>query len=546
MKTAPQPGDIKAVSDLVNTFQKARKSLRMYPSNNPVYVKTIEEVFRKLDGILEAGNLELAVRQNEMLFDGAAVYSAAGMEDNLAFFFFKDGLREISFKSGLTLQETKEFLEVISQDSAMDEDVVTLLWEKDLEHIKYVIDENFLLEDEAYEAEAIAQATEETTPEEDLKRAYKDASASGEPQAVPEILPISGSDFEELMREVRLDSGDKLGKLVSILFDILGDCQPAVYPEVTEIIKQALEHSVRKGDLGSALAIFSAIEAIPPEGPVSEQLKKEMKKVRVYASSVELVKALGEHLDSGAIKDEQMLIDYVRRLDSSAIASLIAALGDLKTMEARRTVMNALAYLGGKDLNALAMGLSDPRWYVVRNIIHIFRKIGDRRCVEFVIKASRHSDVRVRMEVVKALGELGGQAVVQTVRDALDDPEFSVRSSAARALGMLKTEPARIILMQRMAAKEFTQADFNEKKEFFEVLSGWNSAEAETYLIKCLRAGSFFHKGRADELKACAAYALGLMGSKNALPLLHKLRDSKNRTLSEYAFNAIKRIEYGN
>ncbi|MDA8173416.1 MAG: HEAT repeat domain-containing protein [Nitrospiraceae bacterium] len=546
MKAEPQPADIKAAQDVIASFQKARKSLRMYPSNNPIYVRTIEDVFRRLDNILEIGPLELGVRQNEILFGDTPVYTASGMEDNLAFFFFKDGLREISFKSGLTLEETREFLEAISQDSGMDEDIVTLLWEKDLEHIKYVIDENFLLEDETYETEAVLHAREETTPEEDLKRAHSEAFSASTPLSAPEIVPLSSADFEELMRAVRLDSADKLIKLISILFDILSDCQPAVYPEVAGIIKSALEHSIRKGDLSSALGIFSAMDAVPPEGPVSDLLKKEMKKVQAHASSLELVKALGEHLDSGQIRDEEMLIDYVRRLDSSAIASLIAVLGDLKTMEARKTVMNALAFLGNKDLNALAKGLSDPRWYVVRNIIHIFRKMEDRRCVDFVIKASRHSDVRVRIEVIRALGELGGQGVIQTVRDALGDSEFSVRSSAARALGMLKTEPARMILMQHMAGKDFMQADFNEKKEFFEVLSGWNGPESEAYMIKCLRAGSLFHKGRTDELKACAAYALGLMGAKNALPLLHKLRDSKNRTISDYAFNAIKRIEYGN
>jgi hypothetical protein len=48
-----------------------------------------------------------------------------------------------------------------------------------------------------------------------------------------------------------------------------------------------------------------------------------------------------------------------------------------------------------------------------------------------------------------------------------------------------------------------------------------------------------------DEQRACAAYGLGLLGCKDALPVLHKLRDSKNKLLSQYAYSAIKRIEYG-
>ncbi len=93
MKAEPQPADIKAAQDVIASFQKARKSLRMYPSNNPIYVRTIEDVFRRLDNILEIGPLELGVRQNEILFGDTPVYAASGMEDNLAFFFFKEAFK---------------------------------------------------------------------------------------------------------------------------------------------------------------------------------------------------------------------------------------------------------------------------------------------------------------------------------------------------------------------------------------------------------------------------------------------------------------------
>jgi hypothetical protein len=63
--------------------------------------------------------------------------------------------------------------------------------------------------------------------------------------------------------------------------------------------------------------------------------------------------------------------------------------------------------------------------------------------------------------------------------------------------------------------------------------------------MKTVRRNPLFKRAKFNEMRACAAYSLGLIGSKDSLPELEKLRRSKQRLLSEYAYNAIKRIEYG-
>jgi len=65
-------------------------------------------------------------------------------------------------------------------------------------------------------------------------------------------------------------------------------------------------------------------------------------------------------------------------------------LGELKNIHPRKIVINALTYLGPKDIVLLSSGLYDTRWYVVRNIIHILRKIGDKRAVDFLLKTIKH------------------------------------------------------------------------------------------------------------------------------------------------------------
>ena len=42
------PEDIKVAKDIIQSLVKAKKIIRLYPENNPIYAKTIEENFSKL------------------------------------------------------------------------------------------------------------------------------------------------------------------------------------------------------------------------------------------------------------------------------------------------------------------------------------------------------------------------------------------------------------------------------------------------------------------------------------------------------------------
>ncbi|MDA8087484.1 MAG: HEAT repeat domain-containing protein [Nitrospiraceae bacterium] len=521
----------------------------MYPANNPIYARTIEDAFRRADGfLLEYGDLDLKFRQNEIVLGDQVVYQSQDKEDNFAFFFFRDGVRELTFRRGLSSGELGEFLRAISFDFERheeEEDIVTLLWERDFEHIKYVIDENFLLEDGVYENHAIAQAKGEGNDEPELKRIYGEILKEEDSAWQPQVAPVTKADLLELMKELERDSASKLPKLTGMLFDFFHSAGFFEYADTVDLMIEAFEYSINTGDLRSAVGLLDRASD-PPAGAQDVLLmKKELERLFEFASSPRIVDMLGERLDSGEMFETEIFEEYVRRLDKAAVPSFISILGELKTIEARKKIINALVFLGGKDIHALAKGLSDHRWYVVRNIIYIFRLIRDKGVIEFLVKTAHHQDVRVRMEVLRAFGELEGPGVLPALKEALDDPEASIRMMAVRALGKMKSDPAKKIILSRINSKGFIDLDFNEKKEHFEVMANWPGPETEEFLLRVLRTGSFFKKGKVAELRACAAYSLGLLGCRGALEQLEKLKNAKNRLLSDYSYRAIKRIEYG-
>jgi HEAT repeat protein len=544
--------DIKEVRDLLQSLIKAKKTLRMYPRNNPVYIKTMQDLYEKFLGFFDyKDNLILKINQNSIYYESEQIYYNSEKEDNIALFFFKDGLRELTFKKGLDRQELEEFMKIIAMDyerEMVDDDVVILLWEKDFQNIQYVVDEAHLvdMDEEDYEMKAEKELRAKVTDVDDLMKAYADGFIK-EDMTELSIVPLTDKDLQMLVKELERDSSDKTEKLATILFEIIYQSESRDdLGDVFSFLKDTIKFSMQHGELASVSKVMKKAKEVAGDPLLTENEKKYMNMLSLYLGSDEIIGLLAEILDSGVDTDGSVWSEFVEFLDKNAVEPLVKYLGELKTVQARKNVIDALIILGKKDIQALSKGLADSRWYVVRNIIYILRKIGDKRAVEYLLKTVRHGDARVRKEVIKALGELGGREGIQILRECLDDPDGHVRISAAKAFGNIGSAVAKKIIKDKVSDKAFKERDFEEKKEFYEVLSSrWKDEEVFDFLIRTLRKRVFFGRGKNFEDRACAALGLGLMGNKDALPMLYRFKDSNNKLLREFSQTAVKKLEYG-
>ncbi|MBI3378272.1 MAG: HEAT repeat domain-containing protein [Nitrospirae bacterium] len=541
--------DIKAAKEIVQALLKSKKTFRMYPETNPMYAKTIEDTNAKFRNFFDyRDELTFKIKQNEIFCDSEQIYYNSQKEDNIALFFFKDGLREITFKKGFSVKELEDFLRILTVDydrEVLDDDVVTLLWERDFQNVKYVVDEAFLTEDEDYESEAVREVKDKASDGDELTKAYEDSfNEEGVKDAV--IVPLTDKDLQTVVKEMDKDAHDKTGKLITIIFEMLYQAEnKSEYEDVAHFLNSIIEFSITHGDLETALHTLRKTREVIGGPFIADDARKNLDMVFSFLGFDATIKLLGELLDSGIEINEKVWDEYVAFLDKNAIQPFITILGELKSIPARKNVINALISLGRKDIQSLAKGLYDSRWYVVRNIIYILGKIGDKAAVDYLLKTVNHSDIRVRKEGIKALGELGAPGVFPALRECFNDPEVQIRTAAARALGNIRSTTAKNIILQRMTAATFVKTEFSERKEFYEVLSHWKDNDIVEFLMKTFKKKAFFKRAFNDENRACAAYCLGLMGNKDALPLLHKAKESRNKLLREYVYSAIKRIEYG-
>lgn len=535
------------IKNLIEASVKAKKFVRAYPENNPIYIKTINNTFKKFtEALNHTGDIALHIKQYEILFHDKQVYYNPERHDNLSLLFFKDGLRELTFKKGLTIEELEAFLRVISLDERelIEDDIVTLLWEKDFRHIKYVIDDTVLEEDNEYEIAATKNLLEQTTPADEIQRAYSDAFKIDDVK-VAEVESLTESDLRNFMIEFERDSENKLYRAVNIIFELYHQARDRDdLEDVASLMESIIEFSVKNADLESVVDVLKKVKAVMRDEHTYPGANAFLKKTIDYAGSPGIISAVGSIMDSGQGFDEDVLDEFVRHLNKNAVQSFIDVLGELRNIRSRRVVIHMLSIVGRNNIEVLLKNLHDTRWYLVRNIVYIIRLIGAKEAAVHLVKALKHNDIRVKKEIIKTLGEMRTSHAVSVIKECMESPEREIRLAAIRVIRHVRAADIKQILMQQISRDDFTDKDYEEKKEFVRALSLWKEDDVIELMMNILkRKRTFFKRNKNDESMACAAYALGLIGDKKNLPLLRKYADLGNAFLKEHVQDAIRRLE---
>ena len=591
---------ISLARNFIKTALKAKKLLKIYPANNIIYRNAINETFSAVSEYLAAcGDLVLLIKPDAISVDSDRVYESMGKADNFAFFFFKEGIRELTLKQSLHQNELEEFLKLTGTDFDKDDsgaDFISSVWEKSFERIKLTVDETAYIEGddipstagwgmgigdvgaviggaEQVENGAVLEAgsshlswagsqgnhTAENTEGEIysddrlddglLFNAYQDALASENtaPLAVNE-LTVDERGF--ILDEIKQEHTENAGRLAEILINLLSSsCDNAEACFTTNALENLIIYCLRCDDIRSVLVILRGVRLLPSENRVGRcgtiSLMEHCNHVISFCGSQSAAEQLGRILDTTKVISEADLTEYAQLVGKGSVALLISLLGQLQNISARRLVNNVLIHVGKEDMETLVARLKDPMWYVVRNVIYVMRNIGDESVLDSLLWLSGHENQRVRLEIVKALNVFRNARSVRALAGFLDDSDSTVRLSAIGVCAATaKEDPAaaaivRDAMFARIRHSGFENRDFREKKSFHEALAALNDKEVEGYMISILRKKSIFGGRKSNENRACAIYYLGLASSREAVPIIEKLSHSSDRLIRDHAVAAL-------
>lgn len=544
--------EIKSAKELIQHLTKTTKTLKIYLANNPIHQKFIAELLQRFDRHLTAfGPLRLRVKQFELQCSGQAVYENINRLESLSFHLFIDGIREISFLPGLEKEEIVTFLEALGREGEIDDDSVTVFWEKHFAHIQYVVVEDLKGDTKGVEScremQTVAPTTDQLQEVYNNEGSFADNRGIDAPKGIElpslHIFRLTEDEIKKIKWEVQGEEDlDLVAQLQGILFDIIRiERDPGLFAEVLGILDNVLENLIMQGDFIHSRKILEFLwEMADPAKNLPQPLLDHLETALLQAGDSKRILALGTILNDIDPNRFPEFFSLMILFKKNVIAPMVELLAGVEKFRSRRVLCDVLVEIGKMDLDALVSKLSDERWYLVRNVVYILGKIGDAKVVERFSRFVQHKELKVRKEVLHALDAMEDPRAWRLLVQFIADPDLSNRIFAIKSLAKKGVKEAVDPLLGSLSAREFDTKDLYEKKEIFEAIGRIGSDKVVPQMKKYLKPRwSFFKNVKSEEMGLCAVVALQRVGSPAAIEALREGRGAGNKSVREACNKAL-------
>jgi hypothetical protein len=550
--------------DLTSAFVKAIKAFRFYPSDNPTLKGFKDQVLRRFQFFLNKyQSFMIQVEEYDLTFKGKTIYENKDVKTSLAFLLYKDGLREIRFMKGLEEWEVQGIIDIIKQSdniNQLEDDIVTLMWEKDFEHISHLATDEFLGETPVIVPENIDQfrknlifkplshhvevdpAEEGSEEEGDLDEIVSKVVEEAAPFVSDRsVYFLTSNEVERLRRDVEAEIDPTfIFNVLDILFEILSlEKEPEPYQDAVNILIKALDAFFTLGEFTKATDLLKRVNIVLKTYALQDWQIETIQKIILEAGDEVRIARIGKVLEREDVRLEDVNA-YLSLLQKNSITPLIKLLGELKNSKTRRVFCDALSEIGRNAVDLITPFVDDRRWFLVRNITYILGRIGKEQSLPHILKAFNHEEIRVRREAVQALGLIGGSKAVGLLVKALTDNDVRIRCMAAINLGKVGKEAGLIPLLEVVQSKDFYKREPVEIKAFFNAIGMAGSNEAVPILEQLLERKGWFGRGTTDEMRLGAARAMAMIGTPDAKAILEEGRRSKDESIRDACVQALR------
>jgi HEAT repeat protein len=254
--------------------------------------------------------------------------------------------------------------------------------------------------------------------------------------AWPTRTPVVLGSLESLGERVSTLTDDAVGRrLADTLLDLLGrrgddDKAPAVLVRLEQVVEGALT----RGAFETAAATIEGVAHLSADETVPEATRAMLRARLDRFARAEILSALAGALGTpGAAPGPAVRL--VRLLGPEAIRGLLGALVDEQARTRRRRIFDLLSALGADVVPEATRWLSDPNWFVVRNMIALLRAVGDRTSLETLRRLTVHADLRVRLEALRSVLELDPATGHAHLLAAMTDADPRAATAAVELAG---------------------------------------------------------------------------------------------------------------
>ena len=544
------PFNIALVEEMLRLLSRAVRAHQLYLPNNPTYQRALESLRAAFAPIwAHAADLVFEVTDTQLTWESHPVVTELDKSgDALPWVLYKDGIRELTLLKGVEDKEIIALVQVVARvrkAAADEDDLLTLLWEQEFAFVRYrYVDVGFdsagtLDRDAADQPRLVDPLAVREPPREQIAPpgvvSMDEFDSTLYFMDENEIQYLRGEIAQYYASDLRLN-------VVLVLLDLFEQqSDPAIRDEICVILDGLLVNLLASGHLRAValllreanIAANRARDLTPGQREVLLSMPNRMSEPEAVA---QLLQALDERVE---LPPQEDLNELFEQLLVASLGTIFAWQGRIVNPGVRKLLESAADRLAAANTTELVRLVAASERDVALEAVRRAGALKATAAVQALARLLAQGDPEMRLAGVNALAEIATPGALQQLERGLDDAERDVRVAAARALGARSHRASVQKLEAALNGKRLPTSDLTEKMAFFEAYGALVGDAGVAMLDGMLNKKGLFGKREDAELRACAALALGRIGTDRALGALRRagtdrevlVRNAVNRAL---------------
>ena len=505
--------------------------------------------------------IEVKVGAYELLLFQRTVYENESPERNFVYQFFMDGVRTLTFHSGLPMTELDGLLDILLTDwadpSLFEDDVVTLLWNKEFQHIGYAVADDYgddaregeqhhytiagVLENVRRRADVEVEASQDAADARSRRKAQRLSDDIGLTEAdlarfEEQPFAMDEEEFQRLKAVLHTTGRETLEKFVEILFRVNVDDGDAGGERIVGIFERIADLQLEAGNLSELERLMRKVRRLGGLG-VGDS-RRAIERIFQRWSEAEFVQRVGAILADRNNNQMPSALAILTLLPPSALPQIVQLIGRVKVPERRQVLLALLPRLirSPEQAEEVARILETADQALAHELLKALRAFPDVRVLTAAVRAGMgNSDAHVRLECLAAIPPEAAGRFREVLFRALRDAAKSVRGKAIHTLARINSPDVHDYILDSIEDRAFGAYELDEKRRFF--VAAALTGDASRHLLEVFQQGRLIGRTRAmEEQRHCAAVALAVGMCAEAVPLFE--RELGRRLKSDLASEA--------
>lgn len=482
---------------------KGMKQIGMYRHNEPKFPEFLQKAWGALDEYTKRyGVFQIKVELTNFTLHKQDLFTD---DSPMPYKFYKDGIRQLLFRPGFTLEEMVTFtLIALSDPDRGADDFNAQLWRAQLPHFEYIMVEGFRM-DEFSEEEVQVEVDKVVdylqrrlrtnsddylrfarVTEDDLEMKLDDVEqmrgvvVTGV-TATPDLKARFQKDVDE-------EENQRLfPKLISAVFQVVESGVDDA-ELLSDMFTQLLDAMLLQEDFAIINQVVLKLKAMEQRSGPESATGTLLRVFLTRMSEEQRLNRVGDVLKFSRLKQPQDLVRYLSNINANAVPMMLDVLESIELPENRLLLADVLIPYAKENPEAFVEKLrTTDRPQTQRDMVYVLDRSNHPDKLKFFAAALKSKNLALKLEVMGIIARGRTGEARKMIASMLGDETMQVRIQAARVLPEFDRERAFIELLAIVKDKGFEEKKPEEKEGLYSALGSTGQPSALTYFTQLLQ-----------------------------------------------------------